>query len=115
MYHVDKIINVRTRKNKKEFLVKWKGYSESDSTWEPEAHLSCKQLIKEFLENQDEEKEEEEEEEEYEVDEILETRKRKGVREFLIKWNGYSKSTATWEPETNLSCESLIKQFMSGR
>ncbi|CAL8077366.1 unnamed protein product [Orchesella dallaii] len=110
-YEVDKIMNVRTRKNKREFLVKWKGYSESDATWEPEANLSCKQLIKEFLGNQ----EEEEEEEEYEVDEILETRKRKGVREFLIKWKGYSKSTATWEPETNLSCESLIKQFMSGR
>jgi len=54
---------------------------------------------------------EEEDEEEYEVEKILDVRKRKGAREFLIKWKGYSKAKATWEPEDNLSCDVLIKEF----
>lgn len=40
---------MRTEKNgNKEFLVSWKGYKKSDSTWEPEENLSCKNLIEAF-------------------------------------------------------------------
>ncbi|CAL8105701.1 unnamed protein product [Orchesella dallaii] len=55
--------------------------------------------------------ESDDDDEEYEVEMVLDMRERKGGREFLIKWKGYSKAKATWEPEDNLSCDDLIKQF----
>jgi hypothetical protein len=34
---------------KKEYYIKWKGYSDKDCTWEPAENLSgCKQMVKEF-------------------------------------------------------------------
>lgn len=38
-YTVEKIIDVRTRNKKKEYLVKWKGYTTDKSTWEPASNL----------------------------------------------------------------------------
>lgn len=35
-YDVDKILSKRIRKDKLYYLVKWKGYSESEASWEPE-------------------------------------------------------------------------------
>lgn len=48
-YEVEEILEMRTGEDgNKEFLVKWKGYKKSESTWEPEDHLSCKDLIAAF-------------------------------------------------------------------
>nr|CAI5840763.1 unnamed protein product [Callosobruchus analis] len=32
-----------------EFLVSWKGYGAADNSWEPEEHMSCKDLIDKFM------------------------------------------------------------------
>jgi hypothetical protein len=50
-------------------------------------------------------------EEEYEVEKILDKRKHYGKIQYLIKWKGYSLSDASWEPESNLNCPELIKEF----
>lgn len=31
-----------------QYLLKWKGYSHDDNTWEPEEHLSAADLISDF-------------------------------------------------------------------
>ena len=41
--------------------------------------------------------------EEYELEEILAERRRRGKRQFLIKWRGYDAAEATRESETNLA------------
>lgn len=41
-------------------------------------------------------------EEEFEVENIMDKRKRQGGTEYLIKWLGYDATHNTWEPEENL-------------
>ncbi|XP_012233528.1 chromobox protein homolog 1 [Linepithema humile] len=48
-YEVEELINLRTIKGRRQFLVRWKGYGESADTWENEKDLSCPELIQEYL------------------------------------------------------------------
>ena len=48
----------------------------------------------------------------YEVDRILNMRRRKGKSEYLIKWRGYDNSENTWENEKNIP-ELLIKKYLT--
>lgn len=51
---MDRIIDVYiTRNNKREFLIRWKGYSSKSDSWEPEENLDCKDLIEKFMEKVD--------------------------------------------------------------
>ncbi|OXA58802.1 chromodomain Y-like protein isoform X3 [Folsomia candida] len=48
----------------------------------------------------------------YEVDSLLDVKyNRNGTKEFLVKWIGYPKSQATWEPEGNLNCPEKLEAF----
>ena len=50
-YEVEKIMDRRIVKGKKEYLIKWKGYPENQSTWEPNSHLTyIQELVKKFNE-----------------------------------------------------------------
>ena len=46
IYVVEKILNKRILDNGEiEYYLKWFGYDEIDSTWEPEENVFCKDLI----------------------------------------------------------------------
>lgn len=51
----------------------------------------------------------------FQVERVLDSRNKQGKRQFLIKWKGYNRNAATWEPEENLNCSEAIEQFEAQR
>ena len=48
-YEVETIIGTRKHRNRREYLIKWKGYGSHENSWEPATHLTnAKDLISEF-------------------------------------------------------------------
>ncbi|KAK3915413.1 Chromobox protein-like protein 3 [Frankliniella fusca] len=49
-WEVSKIVDyVELKDGTRQFLVRWKGFSAKENTWEPEANLNCSDLIEKFL------------------------------------------------------------------
>ena len=139
-YEVESIMNKKTIKGKVKYLIRWKGWEESDDTWEPEETLSCPELIKAFnkkgkvktttkvkgkkRKRDDSEASDNDSDDsdygggkkskgggEYEVEKVLNSRINKaGKWEFFVMWKGYGPEENTWEPESNLNCTKLINQ-----
>ena len=47
-FEVEDIRDSRRVRNHLEYLIKWKGYPESDNSWEPLSHIPARGLVKEF-------------------------------------------------------------------
>ena len=49
---------------------------------------------------------------EYEVEEVLDSRLKRGKLEYLVKWSGYTNEYNTWEPVSNLeNSKEAIEDF----
>ena len=56
-------------------------------------------------------------EEEYEVEEILDSRRKGRSRklEYLVKWKGWSAAHNSWEPKKNVHAPELVKKFYKSK
>ena len=52
VYEVETILDHRMKGIKKEYLVKWKGFSSKDNTWEPESNFRDDDIVKKYWKNQ---------------------------------------------------------------
>lgn len=50
-FEVENLLNDEFREGKRYFLVKWKGYDISHSTWEQQSNLKCPKILKKYMEN----------------------------------------------------------------
>ena len=58
--------------------------------------------------------EEEEQEDTYEVETVLDSRYRKGIIQYRVKFVGYDNRYNMWLPESNLDCDDLIREYNTG-
>lgn len=111
---VERVVSKRIGSNGKvEYLLKWKGWSSEDNTWEYEDKLHCDDLIKEYEKHIQEPIDIDSDiEEEYVVEKVVDKRTGKNnAIEYLVKWQGYRDSENTWEPAKNLKSSQLIADF----
>ena len=121
-----------------EYFCKWKGYPDSENTWETSDSLNCQDLINAYEEKAKKEKvyakkrkkddgytardnmkvvnkndttADVEEEEEYEVEKIITSQINKGITEYFCKWKVYPDSENTWETSDNLNCQELLNNY----
>lgn len=52
VYAAERLLQIRTRKGRQEYLVKWKGWSAKHNTWEPTENILDDRLIQEFEQRQ---------------------------------------------------------------
>ena len=100
------------KSNKKQYLVKWKGFENEQNTWESRKRIPRK-LIESFEEEQriknqslqtgPNGNQNELEEKLYVIEKLLEKRYLWNIRcQYLVKWKGYGNEDNTWEPKASL-------------
>lgn len=142
-YTVEKVVNVRFRNGKKEYLLKWKGYNESENTWEPEDNLDCEELIREFEDKLTKKKKEKEEKKRKHAADDEHAKKKKKLEEddskprgfdrglqpekiigatdssgelmFLMKWTDSDEADLVPARQANIRCPQIVIAFYEER
>lgn len=54
LFQVKDVLKVKYNRDKtREFLIRWKGFGPQDDSWEPEANLTCSDLIEKLMSKED--------------------------------------------------------------
>uniref|UniRef100_A0A1A9Z626 Chromo domain-containing protein n=1 Tax=Glossina pallidipes TaxID=7398 RepID=A0A1A9Z626_GLOPL len=121
-YEVEKIIGHKKVRGIFHFLMRWKGFTEDDDTWEPEHALNCPAILEKYKKENRLNVPEPRRRAPLRksaikrptriVDQIIDYTEKKSGRVFRIRWKGLTSEHDTWEPEKDLTCAALIQKFM---
>ncbi|XP_022241349.1 chromobox protein homolog 1-like isoform X1 [Limulus polyphemus] len=144
-YTVEKVVDKRVVQGRVEYFLKWKGYPDSENTWEPEEHLDCPDLIAEYensRKNTDAEQSDgKKKKNESDSDNSTQKKKRKteddskpkgfdrglepdriigatdssGELMFLIKWKGSDDADLVPAKQANVKCPQVVIKFYEER
>lgn len=141
-FTVERIIDMRVKSGKKEYLLKWKGYPDTENTWEPEENLDCPDLIQEFEDKMKKEKEDKKKKKKDTTDEEPAKKKKKVPEEenkargfdrglqperiigatdssgelmFLMKWKDSEEADLVPARQANMRCPQTVIQFYEER
>lgn len=144
-FTVEKVVDSRVRNGRKEYLLKWKGYPDSENTWEPEANLDCPDLIAEFERERTERKKKEAEKKRKTNGEVEGSQKKKkkvaedddnkprgfdrglqperiigatdssGELMFLMKWKDSDEADLVPSRQANVKCPQIVIAFYEER
>ena len=104
VYEVERLVDVRSRKKRTQYLVRWVGWAPEHDSWEDEASIHTPELIVRFKNENGEN---------WPVEAILEQRVGAiGDIECLVKWQGWTEEQNSWEPGASLGgCVELLSAF----
>merc|ERR1712168_1128678 len=135
-FTVEKVVDMRIKNGKKEYLLKWKNYPDSENTWEPEENLDCPDLIQGF---EDKLKKKKEEKKRKTDDESSSKKKKKednkprgfdrglqperiigatdsgGELMFLMKWKDSDEADLVPARQANIRCPQIVIAFYEER
>ena len=130
-YEVECILDKRMRKDKVEYLVKWKGWDLPEhNTWEALAHLNCEELMAEYEKNHPEQLKEKKKETKtakkpdvrpkgfsrgLNAEKIIGATNDPGEVYFLIKWKGSDEADLVPAKEANIKIPQLVIKFYEER
>lgn len=139
---VEKIIDSRVKGGKKEYFLKWKGFPDSENTWEPSDNLDCPELISAY-EDKAKKKKEEAKKRKKDDDDGTSKKKKKVVEDeenkprgfdrglqperiigatdsggelmFLMKWKDSDEADLVPARQANIRCPQIVIAFYEER
>ncbi|KAM4881111.1 chromobox protein homolog 3-like [Thomomys bottae] len=120
-FEVEKVVGRRVRYHQVEYLLKWKGYSEAENSWEPEENLHCADLITAFINSEETGLSASECDDKNGFARGLEPEQIIGVTDiggelmFLMKWKNLDEAELVLAKEANVKCPQIVIAFYQQR
>ncbi|CAE1178150.1 CBX1 [Acanthosepion pharaonis] len=111
-YTVEKVVDSRMRGGRREYLLKWKGYPDSENTWEPEANLDCPDLISESTEEDNKPRGFDRG---LQPERIIGATDSSGELMFLMKWKDSDEADLVPARQANVKCPQIVIAFYEER
>jgi hypothetical protein len=110
-YNVERILDRRGRGTYKEYLVKWEGFSSDENSWVPMDDFADPQMTRDYERHRKKRLEKKPLHGLFVVEAILSHRDDRGIREYLVEWEGYPVSENSWVEEEDFKNKKIVDKY----